>query len=33
MFVFDIDTRFSEGDWVGAGEPLMYVTGSFMALE
>ena len=27
-----IDTRFQEGDWVGAGEPLMYLTGSFHTL-
>ncbi len=25
-------TRFAEGDWVGAGEPLVYVTGSFHGL-
>jgi nicotinate phosphoribosyltransferase len=25
---FRIDTSYKEGDWVGAGEPLMYVTGS-----
>ena len=24
---FDIDLRYQEGRWVGAGEPLMYVTG------
>ncbi|MEK9832831.1 MAG: nicotinate phosphoribosyltransferase, partial [Rhodospirillaceae bacterium] len=26
---FDIDLRFEEGRWVGAGEPLMYISGSF----
>jgi nicotinate phosphoribosyltransferase len=26
--VFDIDLRFDEGHWVGAGEPLMYISGS-----
>jgi len=26
---FEIDLRFDEGRWVGAGEPLMYITGSF----
>jgi nicotinate phosphoribosyltransferase len=25
---FTIDTSYQEGDWVGAGEPLMYITGS-----
>jgi nicotinate phosphoribosyltransferase len=25
---FAIDTSYQEGDWVGAGEPLMYITGS-----
>jgi nicotinate phosphoribosyltransferase len=29
---FDIELRFQEGDWVGAGEPLMYVTGPFAHL-
>ncbi|MEZ5933171.1 MAG: nicotinate phosphoribosyltransferase [Alphaproteobacteria bacterium] len=29
---FDIDLRFEEGDWVGAGEPLMYITGPFAHL-
>jgi nicotinate phosphoribosyltransferase len=28
----DITLNFAEGDWVGAGEPLMYVTGSFYHL-
>ncbi|MBR72285.1 MAG: nicotinate phosphoribosyltransferase [Rhodospirillaceae bacterium] len=27
-----IDTRFKEGDWVGAGDPLIYLSGSFHAL-
>ncbi len=26
---FDIELRFAEGKWVGAGEPLLYVTGPF----
>lgn len=26
---FDIELRFQEGDWVGAGDPLMYLTGPF----
>ena len=29
---FHIDLNFKEGDWVGAGEPLMYITGSFFHL-
>ena len=29
---FDIQVNFEEGDWVGAGEPLMYITGSFYHL-
>jgi nicotinate phosphoribosyltransferase len=29
---FDIDLRYAEGAWVGAGEPLMYITGSFRHL-
>lgn len=29
---FEIDLRFKEGDWVGAGEPLMYITGPFAHL-
>ena len=29
---FDIELRFAEGDWVGAGEPLMYITGPFRHL-
>ncbi|MEQ8442763.1 MAG: nicotinate phosphoribosyltransferase [Alphaproteobacteria bacterium] len=28
----DIDLRYEEGRWVGAGEPIMYITGSFKAL-
>jgi nicotinate phosphoribosyltransferase len=31
--VFDIELLHPEGDWVGAGEPLAYVTGSFIALS
>jgi nicotinate phosphoribosyltransferase len=29
---FTIDLNYAEGDWVGAGEPLMYLTGSFYHL-
>lgn len=29
---FEIETRYKEGDWVGAGEPLIYLTGSFHEL-
>ncbi len=29
---FDIDLQFEEGQWVGAGEPVAYVTGSFASL-
>lgn len=29
---FEIEERFKEGDWVGAGEPMMYIRGSFAAL-
>lgn len=29
---FGIELRFAEGDWVGAGEPLMYITGPFVHL-
>ena len=25
---FAIDSAYQEGDWVGAGEPLMYISGS-----
>ena len=28
----DIELRYKEGKWVGAGEPIMYVTGSFFHL-
>jgi nicotinate phosphoribosyltransferase len=29
---FDIQLNYSEGDWVGAGEPLLYLTGSLFHL-
>ncbi|MBE7637129.1 nicotinate phosphoribosyltransferase [Sneathiella sp. P13V-1] len=29
---FQIEPCFEEGDWVGAGEPLVYITGSFVDL-
>jgi len=29
---FEIELNFPEGEWVGAGEPLLYVTGSFYHL-
>ncbi|WP_293949730.1 beta/alpha barrel domain-containing protein [Sneathiella sp.] len=29
---FNIEPCFAEGDWVGAGEPLVYITGSFFDL-
>ncbi|MGI9451942.1 MAG: nicotinate phosphoribosyltransferase [Geminicoccaceae bacterium] len=29
---FDINLRFAEGDWVGGGDPLMYITGPFAHL-
>lgn len=29
---FDIDLRHKEGEWVGAGDPLMYLSGSFFHL-
>src|SRR5699024_1354183 len=29
---FDIDLRYPEGKWVGAGEPLMYLSGSLHEL-
>lgn len=29
---FDIECLYPEGDWVGAGEPILYITGSFAAL-
>ncbi|MEX2647569.1 MAG: nicotinate phosphoribosyltransferase [Alphaproteobacteria bacterium] len=28
----DVETRFAEGDWVGAGEPLMYLSGPMSGL-
>ncbi len=31
--VFDIDVTHPEGSWVGAGEPLVYITGSFALLS
>jgi len=31
--VFDIELLHPEGEWVGAGEPLVYMTGSFAALS
>src|SRR5688572_15948116 len=30
---FQIDLRYSEGRWVGAGEPLMYISGSLFHLS
>ena len=30
--VFDIELNYQEGQWVGAGEPLLYITGSFYHL-
>jgi nicotinate phosphoribosyltransferase len=29
---FDIDLNYAEGDWVGAGEPMVYLTGSLLHL-
>ncbi len=29
---FELDMRYREGKWVGAGEPMMYITGSFFHL-
>jgi nicotinate phosphoribosyltransferase len=29
---FDIDVQYREGKWVGAGEPIMYISGSFVHL-
>jgi len=29
---FDIDVQYREGKWVGAGEPLLYISGSFVHL-
>jgi len=31
-FSFEIEPMYRDGDWVGAGEPLLYITGSFQAL-
>ena len=31
--VFDIDVMHPEGEWVGAGEPIVYITGSLAALS
>src|SRR5258707_14968716 len=28
----ELDLRFNEGKWVGAGEPMIYITGSFFHL-
>jgi nicotinate phosphoribosyltransferase len=30
---FDIDLTYAEGEWVGAGEPLAYISGSLMHLS
>lgn len=30
---FDVDVTHKEGEWVGAGEPLLYITGSFVELS
>jgi len=30
---FDIDINYPEGKWVGAGEPIMYITGPFVHLS
>jgi nicotinate phosphoribosyltransferase len=30
--VFDIEVLHAEGEWVGAGEPLLYITGSYVHL-
>lgn len=30
--VFDIETPFTEGEWVGAGEPMLYISGSLFHL-
>ncbi len=29
---FEVEQRYAEGDWVGAGEPLMYISGSLQHL-
>jgi nicotinate phosphoribosyltransferase len=31
--VFEIEPMYAEGDWVGAGEPLVYITGSMALLS
>jgi nicotinate phosphoribosyltransferase len=31
--LFDIDLKYPEGAWVGAGDPIFYLTGSFVALS
>jgi nicotinate phosphoribosyltransferase len=31
--VFDVDLTYVEGQWVGAGEPLLYISGSLMHLS
>src|SRR5580658_3953848 len=31
--VFDIEIMYPEGAWTGAGEPLVYITGSLMQLS
>src|SRR5579875_1334469 len=30
---FDMEVMYEEGDWVGAGEPILYLTGSFEQLS
>ena len=30
---FEFDLRYAEGTWVGAGEPIVYITGSLVALS
>jgi nicotinate phosphoribosyltransferase len=30
---FELDLRYAEGAWVGAGEPIVYITGSLVALS
>lgn len=29
---FELDVKYAEGEWVGAGDPLLYISGSFAAL-
>jgi nicotinate phosphoribosyltransferase len=31
--VFDVDLKYAEGAWVGAGDPICYITGSFADLS